>query len=109
MKYDIKNIAAAIEDAVKAAQNFAAHDDGGTCNMDSAFIQAESVTDAEAKEIEQISGVRVYLLDSEVYGRILMLSGVADGQGFRRTKMAEAAEQSLAERGLGAGVWYQMD
>jgi len=109
MKYDIRNIATAIEYAVEAAQTFAEHDDGGSCNMDSAFIQAEGMSDAEAKEIGKISGVRVYLLDSEMYGRILMLGGITNGQGFRRTKMAEVAQQILAEKGLDSGVWYQMD
>jgi hypothetical protein len=109
MKYDIRTIATAIEYAVEAAQEFAAHDDGGTSNLDSAFIQAEGMSHAEAEEIGKISGVRVYLLDSEMYGRILMLGGITNGQGFRRTKMAEVAQQILAEKGLDSGVWYQMD
>ena len=109
MQYDIREIAAAIQDAVKAAHTFAAHDDGGTCNMDSAFIKAEGMTDSEAEKIGRISGVRVYLLNSEVYGRILVLGGITDGQGFRRTKMAEAVQQTLTEKGLQSGVWYQVD
>jgi len=109
MKYDIREVAAAIQDALKAAHKFAAHDDGWTCNSDSAFIEAEGMSDAEAENIGRISGVRVYPQNSEIYGRILMLSGIADGQGFRRTKMAEAAQQILAKKALRSGVWYQID
>ena len=109
MKYDIREIVAAIESAARAAHKLAAHDDGGTCNMDSAFIEADAMSGAEAEEIARISGVRVYLLHSKTYGRVLMLGSITDGQGFRRTKMAEAAHQILAEKGLPSGVWYQID
>lgn len=109
MEYHIREIVAAIKDAARTAQRFAAHDDGGTCNMDSAFIKAEGMSDTEAEEIGRISGVRVYLLNSQIYGQILMLGGLTDGQGFRRTKMAEAAQQTLEKKGLQSGVWYQMD
>lgn len=109
MKYDSAKLAEAIKKAAEAAQVHANDDDGGTCNFDSAFLRVKGMPDAQAKEIEQLSGVRNYITNHSLFGRIIMLSGSLRGQGNRRTRMAEAMRRSLEEQGIDCGCYYAMD
>lgn len=113
-KYDTQLLVAAFIKAADAA--IAADpgpDDGGTCNLDSAFIAAGGMREKQAKEIATaVRAARpeamVHLSNGGWQGRMLMLSAYY-GQAERRTTMAEAAKKSLAADGLEAYMYYQMD
>jgi len=109
MPYDSLKIAGAIQKAVEAAQVHVNDDDGGTCNFDAAYLRVPRMTEQQAKEIERLSGTNVYIMQSEWFGRILMITGGLSGQGMRRTRMAETMTKSLQESGLEANTWFQMD
>lgn len=112
MAYDLEKIAAAVKAAAghaKAVADFEDWDDGGTCNFDSAYLRAPRMTEEEAKRISELSGVGCYLLKSKIFGRTLQLCGALEGQGNRRTRMAEAMRTHLCEAGFEANMWYQMD
>lgn len=109
MKYDSQKIAAAIKKAVEAARMFASVPDGGSCNFDSAFIRAPRMQESQAKEIEQLCGVRLSLHTYRYQGRILQIVGGREGQGARQTAMAEAMAASLKADGIDAAVFYRVD
>jgi hypothetical protein len=110
-KYDLVKIAAAIKDSAAhtvAVAEFEDWDDMGTCNFDAPYLYAKGMTEAQAQEIEKLSGVGSYL--TRFLGtRVLMISGALQGQGNRRTKMAEAMRRHLEAAGLRVGMYYQMD
>ena len=109
MKYDTQELALAIRNAVKLADEFSAIDDGGTCNLDSAYLRVPGMREAQAKEIEKMAGIPLSLATYSLHGRILQLVGGTSGQGNRRTKMAEVECKYLKSLGFDASVYYQMD
>ena len=100
--YDLELLSKAIAKARNKAMEFSNVPDGGSCNMDEAYIYVPGMREATARKL----GCRI--LKSRLFGRLLMIGGTL-GQGNRCTAMAEAAAKSLKEDGLSAGVWYQVD
>lgn len=100
---------AALEAAVKAASQKAMQlkdtDDNGTCNFDACIIKIKipkRLRDASSLKLSQCSyGVFrgwYFIYDLPLYGQANM-----------RTRMAEAAADSLCEAGYNAHVYYAMD
>lgn len=106
--YDTFKISEAIKKAAEAANQFKDSEDGGTCNFDSCFLRAPRMNKYKAESIERMSGVHCYLMDSKLYGRVLMI-GIGTGQANRNTRMAEAAKNTLQGLGFNVGMWYQVD
>ena len=109
MAYDTRKMAADIRRvADEARAEHETTDDGGTCNMDSAYVSVPRMAEKQAAEIAALSGVHCYLLNSKLFGRILMV-GAGHGQGSRNTAMSEDACEGLRVAGYKARVWYQID
>ena len=83
-------------------------DDGGTCNFDAPAL---FLTDWKKKLVEaaaRTAGVGCFeweFLNSKAY--VFSVRGA--GQGYTRTKAAEAMSHYLKEQGYEAMVYYQMD
>lgn len=110
-KYDVEAIAKAIKEAAahaKAAADFEDWDDMGTCNFDQPYLSAKGMTKAQAAKVEELSGVGSSI-GSFLGMRVLFIYGALEGQGNRRTKIAEDMKRELQAAGLDAGVYYQMD
>ena len=105
MKYDIELIQKAVSEAIAHAQQFASTDDGGTCNFDACYIRVPGMRETTAEKIGGVS-----LFTSGWHGRTLHLHGT-EGQGNRRTTMAEAQNKFLKANypQLEIGLYYQMD
>ena len=105
MRYDTKLISKAVAEAIAYGEQFKDTDDGGTCNFDSCVIYVPGLREDQARRIPNTS-----LFTSGWQGRTLHLHGTR-GQGFRRTKMAEAQNEFLKAHypALQVGMYYQMD
>lgn len=89
-------------------------EDGGTCNFDSPAINLDkmkerfSMTKKAVEQAIQEAGLRCY--DWKSFGsHYLIISGFTWGQGNRRTRMAEKAEEVLRAAGYFTTMYYQMD
>ena len=105
MKYDIALIQKAVSEAIAAGREFANVNDGGTCNFDSCYIRVPGMRESTANQINGVS-----LMKSGWMGRRLQLGGT-EGQGNRRTTMAEAQRNFLAANypQLIVSMFYMMD
>ncbi len=97
-------------------------DDGGTCNFDSPVLDfsACGLKKAAAEKIIADADLSCYdwrpfkshrgedgkLIKAPTY---LVIVGFQRGQGFLRTRMAEAFCNSLNNDGIESGMYYQMD
>jgi len=110
---ELVKLATAIKAAAehtKAVADFEAWDDGGTCNFDAPYLSAKGMTEKQCDEITKLSGVRCWLSSaSGFFGRRLNIAGHLEGQGNRRTKMAEETKRHLCTAGIEAFVFYMMD
>ena len=80
--------------------------DGGTCNFDSPTLSLPSEWSKDMLDFAFMrTGMRYYRISKET---IEILDAV-EGQGFRRTAMAEAFRDKLRELGYVANVHYQID
>ena len=117
-----KRLVRALKRAAIASVPHIRDDDGGTCNFDSpAFdFDACGMRKADAERIIQAVGLRCFdwkpfknyrgddgkMVKSPTY---LVICGFQCGQGYRRTKMAEAFCTSMNADGYECGMYYQMD
>lgn len=101
--------------AKKAAQNAWQEDDGGTCNFDMPVINYRAMHYAPKKAIEIIKGCGLDGDTMSEYGHYwsgcinVLILGINDGQGNRRTRIAEAFCNSLNSSGIKALMYYQAD
>jgi hypothetical protein len=104
-KYDVELIKKAVAEAIADSQKFATYDDGGTCNFDACVVYVPGMRESTAKSIANVS-----MMNTRWHGRHLHLHGT-EGQGARRTKMAEAQRDFLKTNypQLNIGMYYQMD
>lgn len=100
----------ALVKAKQAAQAYANTEDGGTCNFDSPAIdyQEMHMSNAKAKEAIKAAGLQCFEWNSWA-GKRLVICGIGAGQGNCRSRMAEAACESLKADGIAATMYYQMD
>lgn len=100
----------ALEKAKQAAQVFINTEDGGTCNFDAPAIDYRAMGMRKDKAEEAINAARLHCYEWNSWGgKKLVISGIASGQGNRRTRMAEAACRSLQADGIAATMYYQVD
>ena len=90
----------AISEAEKAKNT----EDGGTSNMDTPTIYLPDWRESVIEEAFQLTG----LVPSR-HGSTIFILRACEGQGYRRTAMAEAFCNSLRASGYTAGVDYRID
>ena len=103
-------LTAALDRARLAALEFSSVPDCGTCNFDSPALDfsACGMTCPKAEQAIQAAGLRSYVW--KVFGhRLLVICGFQQGQGNRRTDMAEAFCASLKAEGYPCMMYYQID
>lgn len=102
-----------LSDALKRANiealKFSNIDDGGSCNFDSPVIKLLRWKDSEIKHASLLASVDVGHQLSGWWKGYRFVSSVMYGQGYRRTRMAEAAKKSLEADGYDVSMYYQMD
>ena len=79
-------------------------DDGGTSNMDTPVIFLPEWNKSDIAKAFESTG----LIPSIHKGAVFILRA-CDGQGYRRTAMAEAFRDSLRTSGYNSAVDYRMD
>lgn len=104
--YQFDNLETAIMNASKAAEAYAYTEDGGTCNFDSPAIRVKATARQMAMLDFSVTKWGRRLPDGSTWYVINM---PLSGQGNRRSRMAEAAADSLRAQGYEACVCYQMD
>lgn len=94
--------------AAEAADPFKDYDDGGTSNMDAMMLSLPRYEEIKIKAAAKRAGLIASAgrcMKQKIY-HILPPHG---GQGYRRTKQAEAMAEVMRACGYEASVWYQMD
>ena len=118
----VERLTRALKRAAIASVAHICDDDSGTCNFDSPALDFAACGMTRARAEEAIKSVGLYCHDWKPFknhrgedGKLvkaptyLVISGFQCGQGYRRTRMAEAFCQRLNEDGFEAGMYYQMD
>ena len=81
-------------------------DDGGTCNFDIPTLKLPSEWTNWMLDVAfQHTGLSYERVSKET----IHIIGAVEGQGFRRTAMAEAFSEALTKQGYVSYVYYQMD
>lgn len=95
---------AAIKTAAEAAMQYANTDDGGTSNFDTCYIRITI-----PKRLRDQSSLH-FMQGWGMFRNSWSVSELpAHGQGYMRTRMAEAAAASLRAAGYAATVRYEID
>lgn len=105
----IKQLADAFSIARDAAARLQDHEDGGTCNFDTATIRLFRWRDDDVQQAAKIANVRAYKWEDHYYNYHVFPAGIGMGQANRRSAMAEAFSASMKESGYDTNVWYQID
>lgn len=90
--------------AVSEANKKKSVEDSGTSNMDTPIVFLPKWSKSAINEAFQLTGLVPSIREETVY-----ILRACDGQGFRRTAMAEAFRDSLKASGYNAAVDYRMD
>ena len=107
-KKELNELSEALINAVNAAAMLDNTEDGGTCNLDMVTLKIKI-----PKKFTQYISVKLEKMLTRDWGRLWKGYYLVDiplsGQGNRRTRMAEAACESLKAAGYNAQVYYQCD
>lgn len=103
---EIDALEMAISIAEKEAQKYADSEDGGTCNFDTPMFKVKATKRQLAQMDWQVMQIGKRQPDGGAWFTVFIN---LDGQGNRRTRMAEAAAESLKKSGYDASVMYEMD
>lgn len=107
-KKELNELSEALINAVNAATMLADTEDGGTCNFDMVTLKIKI-----PKKFIQYIYVKLEKMYARDWGRLWRGYYLVDiplsGQGYRRTRMAEAACESLKAAGYNAMMFYQCD
>ena len=90
--------------AVSEAKKVNDTEDGGTSNLDTPTISLPNWSSSAISEAFLLTG----LVPSK-HGNTVFILRACEGQGYRRTAMAEAFCESLRTSGYTAGVDYRID
>lgn len=102
-------LAAALAAAKHAALAVQPGDDGGTANLDSAFLNAQPGLRGESVvRAAEAAGVLLGIRRRSKWWNGWFIH-VTQGQGAMRTRMAEAAAAALNDAGESASVYYRID
>lgn len=105
----ITKLADSLLDANKVALEAFQDNDGGSSNLDSCVIKLLRWKEEEVKEVSELSGVSLSDKLSGFWSGYRFVGVTMMGQGFCRTKMAEAAYKSLKSEGYDVCMYYSMD
>lgn len=112
-KYSLNMSAAQIAEILQAAeigaQLYKNNDDGGACNFDAPVISLKGHRAEFIKEIEDLSGLKLYKLSGKFWAGCYTVIFNTSGQGQRRTTMAETFKKIAAAGGLPMFMYYQLD
>ena len=107
-KKELNELSEALINAVNAAAMLADTEDGGTCNLDMVTLKIKI-----PEKFTQYITVKLEKMYARDWGRLWKGYYLVDiplsGQGNRRTRMAEAACNSLRADGYDAMMFYQCD
>lgn len=107
-KKELNELNQALLNAVNAAAMLDNIEDGGTCNFDMVTLKIKI-----PKKLTQYISVKLEKMFARDWGRLWKGYYLVDiplsGQGNRRTRMAEAACESLKAAGYNAMMFYQCD
>ncbi|MBA4359295.1 MAG: hypothetical protein C0411_00970 [Pseudomonas sp.] len=107
-KDQLPELAAAVARAIDAGKlaAAAAHDDGGSANLDRVYIRVGLLREKTL----QNAGFEGWMQSATTYhARAFHLSAPFSGQGNRRYAGVQAMYKSLQAEGVDCGVWYQVD
>lgn len=94
--------------AVAAADAYKDYDDGGTSNFDALMLSLPRYEEIKIKAAAKRAGLGASA-GRFMKQKIYLISPPHGGQGYRRTKQAEAMAEVMRSRGYDANVWYQLD
>ena len=98
------NLLSALLYAKSKAQEQSNVDDGGTSNMDTPTVQLKGYARAIIN-----SAFKTAKLVPSFQGDTIFILRACEGQGYRRTAMAEAFRDAMRKLGFNAAVDYRMD
>ena len=101
---DIIHLETALECAKHEAQKIDCQD-GGSCNFDAPYIVLPGWSESDVEKAFKFAKLRPYKLGEQSYE----IFDAVEGQGFRRTAMAEVFATQLRAWGYSAGVRYVLD
>ena len=97
-----------LKDAYKYGKSKMGTDDGGTCNLDSPTLYLPGWDKEKVKTAAKSAGLGCS--EWKPFGRTFWVFSVpCAGQGYTRTKAAEAMSSYLGDVGYDAGMYYQVD
>ena len=105
----IEQIATALKEAQKAANEASLPEDGGTCNSDTVIIDFKGWRQKKIDQLMAASGISISDSLSGWHKGYRFISFDISGQGNNRCRMVEAAKRKLKDLGIPASVYYQMD
>lgn len=106
----VENLKTAICTAKAIASFFKDEIDDGTCNFDHPLLfKPDGMTKKQILEAFDKSHTRCEIETSGFWKGWIHIYGVVDGQGNRRTIMAEKFSEALEKQGFKSCVYYQID
>ena len=104
-KQDYEALANALKIAKAKALEMRTIEDTGTCNFDSPLLLLGGTSETT---LEKLFGSE-YGVYKRGIGAYVIGYKILEGQGWRRTKMAETFANALREQGYKAYTYYAMD
>ncbi len=105
MAFDYSKLQAALVVAIEAAKLAAPGDDGGSCNFDAPEVCIPRGRLAKVEALAKAVGLSTFKSDNGYF----VFTVPFGGQGFVRTRQAEAMAKVLKEHGFTTSVYYAMD
>ena len=105
-----EKLTSALKRATFRSMRHCKSEDGGTCNFDAPAVDWKAAGfRKKADFIAAVEAANLRCFEWSSLKGLFVISGIGWGQGNRRTRMAEAAYQSLKADGYNATMYYQMD